>query len=150
MRGQSTARTRASVASLVATVACLLPAGAVAQVDGPSADEVRAQEIAFAKTMSDRDLDAFLSFVAPEAVFFDGSTPLRGRDAVAENWRRFFEGEVPPFSWNPDLVQVLESGRLALTSGPVLSASGDTIGRFNSVWRRDENGRWWVVFDKGS
>lgn len=150
MRAHNTGRTTPSVTSLVATVACLLPAPTVAQVDGPSADEVRAQEIAFAKTMSDRDLDAFLSFIAPEAVFFNGNRPLRGRDAIVEDWRRFFDGEVPPFSWSPDVVQVLESGHLALTSGPVVSPSGDTVGRFNSIWRKDEDGRWWVVFDKGS
>ena len=150
MRGRSKSRTTPRVASLVATVACLLPATAVGQVDGPASEEVRAREIAFAQTMSDRDLDAFLSFVAPEAVFFNGNRALRGRYAIAEDWRRFFDGEVPPFSWSPDVVQVLESGQLALTSGPVVSASGDPIGRFNSIWRKDQDGRWWVVFDKGS
>lgn len=119
------------------------------QVDGPAA-EVEAREIAFAKTMADRDLDAFLSFVSPEAVFFNGNEPLRGRDAIERDWARFFEGPDAPFSWHPDVVQVLESGHLALSSGPVLGASGEQIGRFNSIWRKDADGQWWVVFDKGS
>ncbi len=144
--GRATSR----IASLVTTVACLLPAPVAGQFDGPSSDEVRARETAFAKTMSDRDLDAFASFIAPDAIFFDGNTPLRGRDAIVESWRRFFHGEVAPFSWSPDLVQVLESERLALSSGPVMAASGETTGRFNSIWRKDDAGRWWIVFDKGS
>ena len=45
---------------------------------------------------------------------------------------------------------MLESGRLALSSGPVLGASGEQIGRFNSIWRKDADGQWRVVFDKGS
>lgn len=111
---------------------------------------VEAHEIAFAKTMADRDLEAFLSFVSPEAVFFAGNQPLRGREAIRAAWAPFFEGPTAPFSWQPDLVEVLASGDLALSSGPVYSAAGDQVGRFNTVWRRDGEGRWQVVFDKGS
>jgi ketosteroid isomerase-like protein len=112
--------------------------------------EVRAREIAFAATMSDRDLAAFVAFVSPEAVFFNGNTPLRGRDAVEEAWSGFFDGDQAPFSWSPDVVQVLESGELALSSGPVLNPAGEVVGRFNSIWRKDPDGVWRVVFDKGS
>ena len=144
-RGRDTMR----VTFLVCGAMCLSPFGARAQTDGAGA-EVEAREIAFAKTMADRDLDAFLTFVSPEAIFFNGNEPQRGRDAVARGWARFFEGPDAPFSWHPDVVQVLESGRLALSSGPVLGASGEETGRFNSIWRKDADGQWRVVFDKGS
>ena len=121
-------------------------AGQVSRV----AAEVEAREIAFAKTMTDRDFDAFLSFISPEAVFFNGHEALRGREVIASGWASFFEGPAAPFSWHPDLVQVLESGQLALTSGPVRDASGAEVGRFNSIWRKDTDGLWQVVFDKGS
>jgi ketosteroid isomerase-like protein len=111
---------------------------------------VEAREIAFAATMADRDFDAFLTFISPEAVFFNGNEPLRGRDAIASAWAAFFEGRAAPFSWHPDLVEVLASGALALTSGPVRDAAGAVVGRFNSVWRREPDGVWMVVFDKGS
>ncbi|MHC4092752.1 MAG: YybH family protein [Planctomycetota bacterium] len=118
--------------------------------DTTLAADVRAREIAFAKTMADRDLDAFASFISPEAIFFNGNVPLKGRDAIVAAWARFFEGETAPFSWHPDVVAVLESGTLALSSGPVRAASGEEVGRFNSIWRKDEDGQWRVVFDKGS
>jgi ketosteroid isomerase-like protein len=141
-------RIAARVASWVLGAASLtLPAEA--QLDA-AADEVRSREIAFARTMTDRDLDAFLGFNAPEAVFFNGNEALRGRDAIARAWAPFFEGPTAPFSWHPDVVEVLESGSLALTSGPVRDPAGDEVGRFNSVWRKDADGRWRVVFDKGS
>jgi ketosteroid isomerase-like protein len=111
---------------------------------------VESREIAFAKTMADRDLAGFLSFVADEAIFFNGNEPLRGRADIERAWAPFFEGPTAPFSWHPDLVQVLESGDLALTSGPVLDPSGAQVGRFNSIWRRGADGVWRVVFDKGS
>lgn len=131
-------------------VAILLGSSGARAQDEDTAAAVRAREVAFARTMSDRDLAAFLTFVSPEAIFFNGNTPLRGRDAVEQAWSPFFDGEQPPFSWSPDVVQVLESGELALTSGPVLDPTGEVIGRFNSVWRRDPDGVWRVVFDKGS
>jgi ketosteroid isomerase-like protein len=32
----------------------------------------------------------------------------------------------------------------------VRSPSGEVVGRFNSIWRLDDDGQWRVVFDKGS
>jgi len=126
-----------------------LPSVAAAQ-DQDAVAVVEAQEIAFARTMAERDFEAFLSFVSPEAVFFAGDQPLRGRVEIGRAWAPFFEGPDAPFSWSPDLVEVLESGDLALSSGPVVAASGEPAGRFNTIWRRDSDGRWRVVFDKGS
>lgn len=115
-----------------------------------AASEVETREVAFAKTMEDRDLEAFLSFISPEAVFFNGNVPLRGHDAITQVWAPLFEDETAPFSWQPDVIEVLESGRLALSSGPIRGVSGEILGRFNSIWRKDNDGQWRVVFDKGS
>ena len=114
------------------------------------ASVVEARELAFARTMADRDIDAFTGFISEEAVFFDGNEALRGRAAIVAAWARYFEGEAAPFSWRPDLVEVLDSGNLALSSGPVFTPEGDPAGRFNTVWRKEPDGIWRVVFDKGS
>jgi ketosteroid isomerase-like protein len=123
--------------------------GLKGQVDGLAA-EVEAREIAFAKTMADRDFEAFKTFLSPEVVTFSGNEPVRGLDAVSQAWAANFADSVAPFSWHPDLVQVLESGRLALSSGPVRNPAGEEVGRFNSIWRKDADGQWRVVFEKGS
>lgn len=112
-------------------------------------EQVAATERAFAATMARRDLEGFASFLAPEAVFFAGPTPLRGKDAVVQAWARFYEGPEAPFSWEPDVVEVLDSGNLALSSGPVRNPKGELVGRFNSIWRREAPGTWRIVFDKG-
>ena len=117
--------------------------------DATLQEQVFATETAFAETMADRDFDAFKRFIAEEAVFFSGDTALRGKNAVISVWRRYFEGDAAPFSWRPASVVVLESGDLAFSTGPVHDASGNTIATFNSVWRRQADGRWLVVFDKG-
>jgi ketosteroid isomerase-like protein len=121
---------------------------AAAQSNADLKEQVRKTEVAFAKTMADRDHPAFTSFLADEAVFF-GARVLRGATTVADQWKAFFEGPKAPFSWAPDSVEVLDSGTLALSSGPVLSPEGKRIGTFNSVWRLQPDGKWKIVFDKG-
>lgn len=111
---------------------------------------VEAREIAFAKTMADRDFDGFKEFISDEAIFFNGNVPLKGKPAITAAWAAFFEGETAPFSWAPDTVEVLDSGNLAISSGPVHASTGESVGRFNSIWRKELDGQWRVVFDKGS
>ena len=138
-----------AVAVLVLSVGALIGATAQrAKVDTLAA-EVRAAETKFAKTMADRDHAAFASMLADEAVFFSPKGPLRGSKAVAEAWKPFYEGQQAPFSWEPDRVEVLESGGLAFSTGPVKNPEGKRVGTFNSVWRRDAQGRWKIVFDSG-
>jgi ketosteroid isomerase-like protein len=119
-----------------------------------AADSLRVQvmrtEQAFARTMADRDPAAFASFLSDEAIFFAGEDPTRGAPAVAAQWRPFFDGPNPPFSWAPDRVEVLRSGALALSTGTVHDPAGKLVGRFNSIWRREASGEWKIVFDKGS
>ncbi len=112
--------------------------------------QVMDTERAFAKSMADRDHTQFTSFLADEAIFFNGDSSVRGKAAVAAQWKPFFDGKAPPFSWEPDQVQVLDSGDLALSTGPVRDPAGNVVGRFNSIWRLESPGRWYIVFDKGS
>jgi ketosteroid isomerase-like protein len=112
------------------------------------AEKVRAREVAFAKTMADRDHGAFAGFVAEEALFM-GRTTLRGRDAVVAGWKPFFDGAQAPFSWSPERVEVIASGTLAISSGPVFDPKGERVSTFNSTWRREKDGEWRVVLDIG-
>src|SRR5262249_55216821 len=94
--------------------------------------QVADTERAFAKTMADRDFAAFTTFLSPEAVFLSGSGARRGKQAVSDTWQRFYQGPDAPFSWTPDRVEVLDSGNLALSTGPVYDRSGKLIARFSS------------------
>lgn len=111
--------------------------------------QVTDAERAFAKTMADRDHAAFASFLSDEAVFFSEKRVFRGRAQVAEGWKPFYTAPQAPFSWAPERVEVLDSGTLAVSSGPVFDLQGKRVGTFNSIWRREADGRWRVVFDKG-
>jgi ketosteroid isomerase-like protein len=129
-------------------VACAVPP-APAGTGATPRDAVFAAERAFARSMADRDLQAFARHVSAEAVFFDPE-PVRGREAVVQHWSRWYTGPKAPFSWEPEQVEVLPSGTLALSSGPVRDPQGKLIARFSSVWRLEPDGQWRVVFDKGN
>ncbi|MBT8048283.1 MAG: nuclear transport factor 2 family protein [Xanthomonadales bacterium] len=112
--------------------------------------QVADHERAFARTMADRDAAAFAEFVSTEGVFLSGPGRLVGREAVVAAWGPYFEGETPPFSWEPETVVVLESGSLALSTGPVLDPEGNKVAIFTTTWRQEEPGVWRVVFDRGN
>jgi ketosteroid isomerase-like protein len=111
--------------------------------------EVFVAESSFAASMAKRDLDAFASHVSSEAIFFGDTAVMRGKRAVIDGWRPFFEKPTAPFSWKPDVIEVLPSGDLAISNGPVFDPAGKRVGSFNSIWRREPDGRWRIIFDKG-
>lgn len=136
----------------LALVLAMALAGCTALPVAPAdrAAEVAAVERAFARTMAERDHVAFSSFLADEAVFVAGTKVLRGRQAIAAAWKRFYDGPQAPFSWTPDRVEVLDSGGLAFSAGPVFDPAGKLVGRFTSIWRLESPGTWRIVFDTGS
>lgn len=112
-------------------------------------EDVLATERAFAATMANRDHDEFTTFLSDEAIFFSGGSSLRGKQQVADGWKPYFDESEAPFSWEPQTVEVLDSGRLALSSGPVRNGNGEIVAYFNSIWRLEGDGQWKIIFDKG-
>lgn len=134
--------------AVIAVLAAALALPAAAETNAELQEQVRQAEIAFAKSMADRDHAAFVAHLDDEAVFY-GRTELRGKAAVAAAWKGFYEGPKAPFSWRPERVAVLDSGTLALSTGPVFSPDGRRVGQYNSTWRRGRDGRWKIILDHG-
>ena len=139
---------RAALVVVVGFVVAMNTAAEQADLDALQR-EVWATEVAFARSMAERDFAAFAAHVSEHAIFWSGSKVLRGKAAVLDGWRRFYDGATAPFSWEPDEVVVLGDGSLAQSSGPVRDAAGKLIARFRSVWRREADGRWLIVLDRG-
>lgn len=125
----------------------------VTAAENPSNEELQKQvadtERAFARSMAERDFDAFVRLLSEEAVFLSAGVS-RGKEAVAQTWKPLFEGEEAPFSWEPERVQVLDSGNLALSTGPVYNSSGQLFSYYTSIWRQESPGEWKIIFDKGN
>ena len=140
---------RVKIPNMRVLVPLLFAAISFAQTNAELKEQVRRTETAFAKTMADRDHAAFTGFLAKETVFLSNGNATRGAGAVAERWKRFFDGAKAPFSWAPEVVEVLDSGTIAMTQGAVRDPDGKRIGTFNSVWRREGSGEWKIVLDNG-
>jgi ketosteroid isomerase-like protein len=119
-------------------------------------DDVRCREIGFSLAAEARSAARFTTFIDADARFV-GNRVTRGPIDITEAWGTFFADGGPAIKWRPQFVEVLEDGSLALTRGPyrmiVTEEDGSTSehwGTFNSVWRKQADGSWKVVFDAGS
>ena len=133
-------------------------AGAPAQVDdrGARAEQVRQAELAFAKSVMDDRPELFAAHLDEHAVFVGSSGVTRGKAAVVEAWKGYFGDKRPFFEWHPEIVELSGDGELGLSRGPWTyrgtGSDGQPVeasGTFNSVWRRQPDGSWRVVFDAG-
>lgn len=140
----------------------LAPLLAVANAAAPapepmSADEcaVFEREMSFARSVAEHDAAAFAAHLAPDAVFAVGTPrPTRGPRAIADAWAGIVRGDGLRLEWYPARTTV--SGDLAWSTGPALFERLDgreprlARSTFQSVWRREPDGRWRVVFDTGT
>src|SRR5471030_1359623 len=81
------------------TAAC---ASAAPPTNAELQQQVGDTERAFAAAMKARDFATFESFISDEAIFSGGEQPLRGKEAIAGVWTRFFVKPDAPFTWTPD------------------------------------------------
>lgn len=129
-------------------------AQAPAEGKGDARCEVWKRELGFARSVADHDAKAFADHVHVHAVFgVGGPRRTRGREAIVAEWKGIIDGSVLELRWYPDQVSLAPDGRTAHSSGPALyrdpKDGNARQGRFGSVWQRDDDGAWRVVFDGG-
>ncbi len=139
---------------LLAALAVL--GGATPATPGPDAASLRAAENAFAASVREKNREHFAAAVADDAIFVSGNDVLRGKAAIVEAWAPLFAPDAPPMDWHPEVAEVQEGGALGLTRGPWTISGKDKDGKpaprsgiFNSVWRKQADGTWKVIFDAG-
>lgn len=145
------------------TAGAALPRSAAASAPVPPAMsaaecEVWLRERSFAKTVEAHDAGAFAAHLVTDTVFGAASPrPVRGRDAVVADWKEIIEGTTIALRWHPQFVSIGADPDIAISSGPAWTEFFDpsakqrfTISRFNSVWMRDADGQWRVLFDGGT
>lgn len=119
--------------------------------------EVWARELGFARSVATHDAAAFAGHIAEGAVFgAKRPNPRRGRDAVVAAWSGIVAGKELRLSWYPAMVAIGGEPDIASSSGPALyedlapdAKQRFLIGAFQSIWHRDADGTWRVLFDDG-
>jgi len=153
-------RRNASAACAIGVILVLASPGARAQAPRPlaAADQIVKSDAAFAQSVADKNREKFLSFLADATTFNGGtSNELRGRDAVMKAWADFFAPDGPTLTWTPIKGEVIGAGDVGYTTGRSVYRQKDATGKvterrgqYLTVWRKQTDGSWKVVFDTGS
>jgi ketosteroid isomerase-like protein len=123
-----------------------------------AAEVIVKSDAAFAQSVAEKNRETFLSFIA-DVTTFNGGSPneLHGRDAVMKAWADFFAPDGPTLSWTPIKGEVVGAGDVGYTTGrSVLKQKGsdgkvtERRGQYVTIWRKQTDGSWKVVFDTGS
>jgi ketosteroid isomerase-like protein len=147
----------AAICGMCASLSGVAVQAQEATLQAASAEIVKA-DAAFAQSVADKNRERFLSFIA-DAATFNGGTPneLHGRDAVMKAWGDFFEPNGPTLTWSPTKGEVVGAGDVGYTTGrSVLRLTGaegkitERRGQYVTIWRKQADGSWKVVFDTGS
>jgi uncharacterized protein (TIGR02246 family) len=151
-------RTRwALIVFAAAVVAGSASQGAAPAASRPEAEIMRA-DADFARAVADGDTARFLSFIAEITTFNGGSkNELHGRDAVGKSWAKFLAPDGPRLTWRPTAAHVLGPGDVGYSTGRstlrVKKPDGtiaESRGEYVTVWQKQADGKWQVVFDTGS
>lgn len=149
--------------SVVASSFFCMAASAQAQETPPATHsavecQVWARELSFARTVADHDAAAFADHVAAGAVFGAGrARQTRGREAIVARWGGIIEGRHVTIEWYPVRTTIGGVDGVAWSEGPSLVIENPgtaeakySLGGYRSVWHRDPDGVWRVLFDDGS
>jgi len=148
------------MAAILLLLALLCGAAPAPQTAPAGAGEklLRDLEARFARSVAERDRDAFLAFWAKDAAIFPPSGgPAIGPEKVWEQWASILEDKDVSLTWKPSRVEMAASGDLGYTYGRYESKrkgpAGEVVthgGCYVTIWRKEKDGAWRVVLDIGS
>ena len=132
---------------LLTLVLCAITGNAQLSDASSDLDSLLEAERAFSKLSTQGMHQAFLTYLADDAVIFR-PRPVEGKKWYAER------GETPgTLTWTPIFAEVSREGDLGYTTGPWDFTMEDDesieYGHYVSVWRKQPDGSWRVVIDVG-
>ena len=117
-------------------------------------EELRLAELEFVARTQARGAEGWASSFAEDGVQLPpGSDPIVGRTAILERAQTGLFARPVDFRWEPLRAEVSDGDDLGFTYGTwrLKGERGEIAakGKYMSVWRRDDEGRWVVVADLG-
>jgi len=117
-------------------------------------NEIMQVEKEFAEMAANKSVaETFIAFAADNAVLNRNSSIIEGKIAI----KAYFDQQTltdVKLEWEPNFVDVSESGDLAYTYGKYTFSAFDPTGKkieakgiFHTVWKRQEDGSWKFVYD---
>lgn len=99
------------------------------------------------------DIDAFLGFLADDAIFMPAGAPAARGDSIRATWEQWHS--IPGFNleWRATSARVAEAGDMGYTIGTYeLTMEQDgvpmvTVGKYVTLWKKQDDGAWKVAVD---
>jgi len=120
------------------------------------ADAVKQADADWAKACAAKDIEQFMSFVDPNARFWQGGEGVR-LAAIREEFRQSFGDKSFSLKWTPVDANVASAGDLAYSTGTFTLDGTDANGQpthrsgsYLTVWKKSADGKWKVIEDIGS
>lgn len=123
----------------------------------PDASQLMEADRAFCQATAEKGREGWVSCLHPQAVIFPAGRPaIVGLDSIKTHYE---ETKFDPsqLKWDPVRAEMAASGDLGFTHGtwekPGKDKEGkETVyrGKYLTVWRRDDAGKWKVVADIGT
>jgi ketosteroid isomerase-like protein len=111
---------------------------------------------AFDRETAARGLDGWMSWFAGDARIETGKDVIEGKDALREYYSRMFAQREYRIRWWPVHADISSDGTLGFTFGRALISWRDETGveqkresRYTTLWRKQKDGAYKVVFDMG-
>jgi ketosteroid isomerase-like protein len=117
-------------------------------------DELLQADRAFAEAVAERGLEAWVAAFAPDGLMLPAAGEVvNGTVAIREAMAPAFANPEFRLIWSPLGGGLAESDDLGYTYGTYESLDGSpepTRGKYVTIWKRDEGGKWRVVLDLGN
>jgi ketosteroid isomerase-like protein len=104
----------------------------------------------WAKTVTARNLDQFMSYIGDDAYMCDLSGKwMHGKDSIKADWTKPLADPGFNLNWTVESADVSRDGTLGYTRGSFQGGQGSTkfAGSYATVWKKDKDGRWRVAVD---
>ncbi len=145
---------------MTAALALLLASMPMAAGDGAGGDPgdaLMAADRAFATATAENGLDGWLEYFADDAVIFPERGPAVVGKGAIESFYRDTGFDPRPLRWRPTAARIDAGCGLGYTWGvwtielrPEGGEATTRTGKYLTVWRRQDDGRWKVVADIGN
>lgn len=138
---------------LLAATLLLVCAAFLALASPGSTAELKKADQDWAKSVADRKLDQFMSFIGDDAYMCDLSGKwMHGKDAIKADWTKALADPTFKLSWTVDTADVSKDGNMGYTRGSFQGGQGNASfsGSYATVWHKDKDGKWRVAVDIAS
>lgn len=102
-------------------------------------------------------LEGFSAFISDDMTTIrENQAIVRGKPAFLEGWAPLFAASAVSLRWQPELARISDDGTLGFTVGGYTTTKTESnarrkvgSGKYVTIWRKQADGSWKVIFDAG-